>query len=112
MIGLQFIEFAYCHDQYPKTSLEKKHANYNPLTDMITNRGWKVKPLITITTGFKDAIHEHLLASISQATTLHFRGLASLKPFDVLSIPLAFSTSQTLKSISLHFIECFVVDNI
>ena len=64
---IQFIEFTYCHDKFPEQALTHKHTKYNPLINTIQNKGWKINPLITITTGVRGAIHEH---SMDQLTKL------------------------------------------
>jgi hypothetical protein len=55
---VQFIEFTYCHDKFPKQALTYKLAKYDPLISNIQNKGWKRNPLITITAGVRGAIHE------------------------------------------------------
>ena len=55
---IQFINFTYCHDKFPKQALSQKHTKYDPLINAIGNKGWKTNPLITITAGVRGAIHE------------------------------------------------------
>ena len=40
-------------------ALTHKHNKYDPLINIIQNKGWQTNPLITITTRVKGAIHEH-----------------------------------------------------
>ena len=56
---IQFIQFTYCHDRFLEQALTHKHNKYDPLINTIQNQGWKINPLITITTGVRGAIHEH-----------------------------------------------------
>ena len=46
---IQFIEFTYCNDRFSPITIENKIAKYQPLIDDITSLGWKVDPLIVIT---------------------------------------------------------------
>ena len=55
---IQFIEFTYYHDRFPEQTITQKHAKYDPLINAIQNKGWKMKPLITITTWVRGAIYE------------------------------------------------------
>ena len=36
----------------------KKTKKYNPLVQTLRTTGWKVNPLVTITTGLRGAVHE------------------------------------------------------
>jgi hypothetical protein len=62
---IQFIEFTYCHDIFPKQTLTQKHTKYDPLISNIKNQGWKTNPLITITTGVQGAIHEQSIDKLA-----------------------------------------------
>ena len=42
---IQFIEFTYCHDIFPKEALTHKHNKYDALINTIQNKGWKVNLL-------------------------------------------------------------------
>lgn len=57
---IQFIEFTYCHDQFPETIIKTKYNRYDPLIDILQQKGWKVNPLITIPGGMRGAFHEKL----------------------------------------------------
>ena len=48
-LKIQFIEFAYCNDRFLLKTITRTIEKYQPLIDVITNRGWNVKPLIVIT---------------------------------------------------------------
>ena len=43
----------------PRQALTQKHAKYDPLINIIQNKGWKTNPLITIIAGVRGAIHVH-----------------------------------------------------
>jgi hypothetical protein len=62
---IQFIKFTYCHNRFPKQAITQKHAKYDPLINAIRNKQWKTKPLITITTGVKKAIHEQSIENLA-----------------------------------------------
>jgi hypothetical protein len=65
---IQFIEFTYYHNRFPKQALTQKHAKYDLLINAIRNKGWKMNPLITITSGVRGAIHKQ---SIKKPTDLN-----------------------------------------
>ena len=44
---IEFIEFTYCHDRFPKQAITQKHKKYDPFIKAIQNNGWKTNPLIT-----------------------------------------------------------------
>jgi len=48
-LTIQFIEFTYCNDRFPQTTIDIKNKKYQPLINSIINLGWKVDPLIVIT---------------------------------------------------------------
>ena len=48
-LTIQFIEFTYCNDRFSPETIDIKTEKYQPLIESITNRGWKVDPLIVIT---------------------------------------------------------------
>jgi hypothetical protein len=48
----------YFRDRFLDQALEHKHTKYDPLVNTLQSKGWKVNPLIAITTGVKGAIHE------------------------------------------------------
>jgi hypothetical protein len=62
---IQFIEFTYCHDRFPEQAITQKHAKYDPLINTIRSKGWKMKPLITITAGVRGAIHEQSINKLN-----------------------------------------------
>ena len=55
---IQSIEFTYYHNRFPEQAITQKHVKYDPLINAIRNKGWKTKPLITITAWVRGAIHE------------------------------------------------------
>jgi hypothetical protein len=61
---IQFIEFTYCHDRFPKHAITQKHAKYDPLINTIQSKGQKMNPLITITAGVRGAIHEQSIKKL------------------------------------------------
>jgi hypothetical protein len=63
---IQFIEFTYCHDRFPEQAITHKHAKYDPLNNIIQNKGWKTNHLITITAGVRGAIHEHSIENLTK----------------------------------------------
>jgi hypothetical protein len=65
---IQFIEFTYYHNRFPKQALTQKHAKYDLLINAIRKKGWKMNPLITITSGVRGAIHKQ---SIKKPTDLN-----------------------------------------
>jgi hypothetical protein len=56
-LTIQFIEFTYCNDRFSPETLEAKHSKYIPLIDSIAAKGWKIDPLIIITSGAKATTH-------------------------------------------------------
>ena len=62
---VQFIEFTYCHDRFPKQACTHKHAKYDLLITTLQNNGWKTNPLITITDGVRGAIHENFIEQLT-----------------------------------------------
>ena len=56
-LTIQFIEFTYCNDRFPKETITNKFQKYQPLLDSITNLGWEVDPLIVITTRARGTTH-------------------------------------------------------
>ena len=50
-LRIQFIEFTYYNDRFSPEIIHRKIEKYQPLIENITNRGWKVEPLIVITAG-------------------------------------------------------------
>ena len=62
---VQYIEFTYCHDRFPDQALTHKHNKYDPLNNVIQDRGWQTNPLITITAGVRGAIHEHFIQKLA-----------------------------------------------
>jgi hypothetical protein len=61
---IQFIEFTYCHDRFLEHAITQKHTKYDPLINAIQSKGWKMNPLITITSGVRGAIHEQSIKKI------------------------------------------------
>ena len=55
---IQFIEFTYCHDEFPNTAHKEQIAKYNPLIHILRTTSWQINLLITITTGVRGAIRE------------------------------------------------------
>jgi hypothetical protein len=62
---VQLIEFTYCHDKISKQAITQKHTKFDPLINAIQNNGWKINPLITITTGVRGARHEHSIEKLN-----------------------------------------------
>ena len=56
-LTIQFIEFTYCNDRFSPETLEAKNNKYNPLIASIIAKGWKVDPLIVITSGARATTH-------------------------------------------------------
>jgi hypothetical protein len=56
-LTIQFIEFTYCNDRFSPETLEAKANKYKPLIENIAARGWKIDPLVVITTGARAAAH-------------------------------------------------------
>ena len=56
-ITIQFIELTYCNDIFSPTTLEAKTNKYKPLIENIAALGWKIDPLIVITSGARAATH-------------------------------------------------------
>jgi hypothetical protein len=53
----QFLEFTYTDDRYLDDKITAKINKYQPLIDNIQALGWKVAPLIVISTGVRGTIH-------------------------------------------------------
>ena len=66
-LTIQLIEFTYYHDKFHDQTLTHKRNKYDPLINTLQINGWQTNPLVTITVGFRGAIHEH---SITKATNL------------------------------------------
>jgi hypothetical protein len=56
-ITIQFIEFTYCNDRFSPATLEAKANKYKPLIENIVALGWKIDPLIVITSGARATTH-------------------------------------------------------
>jgi hypothetical protein len=56
-LTIQFIEFTYCNDKFSPETLKAKANKYKPLIEIIIARGWKIDPLIVITTCATAATH-------------------------------------------------------
>ena len=63
---MQFIEFTYCQDKFPEQAITQKQAKYDPLINVIQNKGWKTKPLITITTWVRGAINKQSINKLDE----------------------------------------------
>jgi len=50
-ITIQFIEFTYCNDRFSPKTLIQKTMKYQSLHDDIKTLGWKIDPVIVISTG-------------------------------------------------------------
>jgi hypothetical protein len=56
-ITIQFIEFTYTNDRYPEDKINAKISKYTPLLHDIHTLGWKVAPLLVISTGARGTTH-------------------------------------------------------
>jgi hypothetical protein len=56
-LTIQFFEITYCNDRFLQDTVALKSAKYLPLIHSIQKRGWKVTPLITITTSARASTH-------------------------------------------------------
>ena len=56
-LTIQFIEFTYTNDRFPEETINNKIHKYQPLINSITQRGWKIDPLIVITAGARGTTH-------------------------------------------------------
>ena len=56
-LTIQLIEFTYCNDIFPQETMENKTQKYQPLMNNITDLGWKVDPIIVITTRARGTTH-------------------------------------------------------
>jgi hypothetical protein len=56
-LTIQFLEFTYTNDRYPDNKINAKLNKYQPLIDNIQALGWKVAPLIVISTGVCGTTH-------------------------------------------------------
>ena len=56
-LTIQFIEFTYTNDQYPKDKINAKTIKYQPLLGTIQALGWKVAPLLVISARVRGTTH-------------------------------------------------------
>ena len=63
-LTIQSIEFTYSNDRIPNDTTTKKTSKYKPLIDNISNRGWKIDPLIVIIAGARAVTHIPSMKSI------------------------------------------------
>jgi len=54
---MQFIEFTCSNDRFLQATIDNKIQKYQPLINNIMAQGWKVDPLIVITTGARGTTH-------------------------------------------------------
>jgi hypothetical protein len=69
-LTIQFIEFTYTNDRFPQETINTKIQKYQPLIDDITQQGWKIEPLIVITTGARGTTHAPSMKQMEQTFKL------------------------------------------
>jgi hypothetical protein len=65
-LTVQIIEFTYCNHRFSPTTILEKMEKYQPLIDDLIHYGWKVNPLIVITTGPRSTTHSPSLTALTK----------------------------------------------
>jgi hypothetical protein len=65
-LTIQFIEFTYTNDRYPKDRINAKIATYLPLIHDIQMLGWKVAPLLIIFVGARGTTHNPSIQTLKK----------------------------------------------
>jgi hypothetical protein len=69
-LTVQFIEFTYCNDRYSPDKINEKIAKYEGLIEDIKARGWKVDPLLVLTTGAQGSTHKTTISALKNLYTM------------------------------------------
>jgi hypothetical protein len=69
-LKVQFIEFTYCNDRYSPDKIQEKTDKYTSLINDIIARGWKVDPLIMLTTRARGSIHKNTITELKRIYSL------------------------------------------
>jgi hypothetical protein len=65
-LTVQFIEFTYTNDRFTQDTINNKTQKYQPLISDITQKGWKVDPLIVIVAGARGTTHAPSMKQLEQ----------------------------------------------
>jgi hypothetical protein len=63
-LTVQFIEFTYCNDRYSSDKIDVNAIKYEGLIEDIKARGWKVDPLLVLTTGARGSTHKTTILAL------------------------------------------------
>jgi hypothetical protein len=69
-LTIQFIEFTYCNDRYSPNKINEKTVKYQGLINDIHARGWKIDPLLLLTTRAQGSTHKNTITALKNLYTM------------------------------------------
>ena len=63
---IQFIDFTYTNERFSQDTINSKIQKYQPLINDITQRCWKIDPLLVITAGARGTTHAPSMKQLKQ----------------------------------------------